>query len=100
MRFRTQGKAARLSAKIHSGEDKLAQSTSHKTRKGTNRRDVLRGAAAISAAAILRPVAAAAQSSSSSSYAHLPARGEYLIRGAYVITMDAKLGDLPAATSM
>jgi 5-methylthioadenosine/S-adenosylhomocysteine deaminase len=58
------------------------------------RRDVLRGAAAIGAAAILRPRLAAAQSSDA--YAHLPSRGEYLIRGAYVITMDGKLGDLPA----
>ena len=74
----------------------MGQSTSHKGRKGTRlrRRDVLRGAAAISAAAILRPVVAAAQSSEA--YAHLPSRGEYLIRGAYVITMDDKLGDVPA----
>jgi 5-methylthioadenosine/S-adenosylhomocysteine deaminase len=74
----------------------MGQSTSHKGRKGTRlrRRDVLRGAAAISAAAILRPVVATAQSSEA--YAHLPSRGEYLIRGAYVITMDDKLGDVPA----
>jgi 5-methylthioadenosine/S-adenosylhomocysteine deaminase len=74
----------------------MGQSTSHKGRKGTRlrRRDVLRGAAAISAAAILRPVVATAQSSEA--YAHLPSRGEYLIRGAYVITMDDNLGDVPA----
>jgi len=72
----------------------MGQSVSHKARKGTRRRDVLRGAAAISAAAILRPVVATAQSSEA--YAHLPSRGEYLIRGAYVITMDDKLGDVPA----
>ncbi|HXR87673.1 MAG TPA: hypothetical protein VN728_11900, partial [Stellaceae bacterium] len=74
----------------------MGQPISSKARQAfqPRRRDVLRGAAAISAAAILKPVVASAQSSEA--YAHLPSRGEYLIRGAYVITMDEKLGDLPA----
>jgi 5-methylthioadenosine/S-adenosylhomocysteine deaminase len=74
----------------------MAHSVSGKARKNLRlrRRDLLRGAAAIGAAAILRPIVATAQSSEA--YAHLPVRGEYLIRGAYVITMDDKLGDLSA----
>jgi hypothetical protein len=68
----------------------MAQANPARASKATHprRRDVLRGAAAIGAAAILRPVSAGAESSES--YAHLPSRGEYLIRGAYVITMDEK----------
>lgn len=60
----------------------MGHSISGKNRRSSNprRRDVLRGAAAISAAAILHPVVATAQSSEA--YAHLPSRGEYLIRGA------------------
>lgn len=79
----------------------MAQSDSGKADKGTavRRRDVLRGSAAIGAAAILRPAAADAQAAAAAraadGYAHLPVRGEYLIRGAYVLTMDDKLGDLP-----
>ena len=63
-----------------------------------HRRDLLRGAAAIGAVALLPPSSFAAESGGG--YAELPARGEYLIRNAYVLTMDAKLGDLPRATSM
>lgn len=57
------------------------------------RRDVLRGAAAIGATALLPPLPAAAQSGGG--YARLPARGEFIIRNAYVLTMDERLGDLP-----
>ena len=64
-------------------------------RAGWGRRDFLRGAAAIGAAAALPPVAASAQASSP--YTHLPPRGEVVIRNAYVLTMDDKLGDLPNA---
>jgi hypothetical protein len=79
----------------------VAKSTSGKdnTSNTVGRRALLGGAAAaIGAAAILRPEAAeaqaAAQASSSAGYAHLPTRGEYLIRGAFVLTMDDKLGDI------
>ena len=79
----------------------MAKSTSGKdnTDNTVGRRALLSGAAAaIGAAAILRPEAAeaqaATQASSSAGYAHLPTRGEYLIRGAFVLTMDDKLGDI------
>jgi 5-methylthioadenosine/S-adenosylhomocysteine deaminase len=62
-------------------------------RTGWDRRDVLRGAVAIGAAALLRPLPALAQSGTG--YARLPSRGEFIIRNAYVLTMDATLGDLP-----
>ncbi len=59
------------------------------------RRDLLRGAAALGAAAALRPLPAAAQAGGG--YARLPGRGEFVIRNAYVLTMDDKLGDLPGS---
>jgi len=57
------------------------------------RRDLLRGTAALGAAALAPSLPAAAQTGGA--YAHLPARGEFVIRNAYVLTMDEKLGDLP-----
>ena len=59
-----------------------------------HRRDFLRGAAALGAAALLQPLPALAQSGGA--YARLSARGEFIIRNAYVLTMDEKLGDLPS----
>lgn len=61
------------------------------------RRDVLRGAAALGAAtlgaaALLPAPPAAAQAAND--YVRLPARGEFVIRNAYVLTMDDKLGDV------
>lgn len=57
------------------------------------RRDLLRGTAALGAAALAPSLPASAQQAGA--YAHLPARGEFVIRNAYVLTMDDKLGDLP-----
>ena len=57
------------------------------------RRDLLRGAAALGATALAPALPAAAQQARA--YAHLPSRGEFVIRNAYVLTMDDKLGDLP-----
>jgi 5-methylthioadenosine/S-adenosylhomocysteine deaminase len=56
------------------------------------RRDVLRGAAAAGAATLMPSFAGAAPAKG---YAQLPERGEFIIRNAYVLTMDDKLGDLP-----
>ncbi len=66
-------------------------------RAGVDRRDILRAAAAIGAATLMRPLSAFAQSGATSGggYARLPSRGEFIIRNAYVLTMDATLGDLP-----
>lgn len=79
----------------------MAQSTSGKDKTGNTvrRRELLGGAAAtIGAAAVLRPSTAEAQAAapaaSAAGYAHLTTRGEYLIRGAFVLTMDDKLGDI------
>jgi len=75
----------------------MTKSTSDKS--GTifpiRRRDVLRGAAAVGAATLLRPIPGAYAAAAGEGYAKLPARGEFLIRNAYVLTMDDKLGDLP-----
>jgi 5-methylthioadenosine/S-adenosylhomocysteine deaminase len=57
------------------------------------RRDVLRGAGAVGAATLMPSFASAAPAKGG--YAQLPERGEFVIRNAYVLTMDNKLGDLP-----
>jgi 5-methylthioadenosine/S-adenosylhomocysteine deaminase len=57
-----------------------------------SRRDLLRGAAAVGVTSLLPSMATAAPSQG---YAQLPARGEFIIRNAYVLTMDDKLGDIP-----
>src|SRR5690349_1675168 len=54
-----------------------------------NRRTLLAGTSALSAAAFL-PKPAFAQASSNTS---LPARKEFVVRGAHVLTMDDALGD-------
>jgi len=59
---------------------------------GIDRRTILAGTTALSAAAIL-PRSALAQSGSTGS---LPARGEFVVRGAHVLSMDEKIGDLPS----
>ena len=75
----------------------MTKSTSGKlgTTFPVRRRDVLRGAAAIGATSLLRPIPGAYAAAAGEGYAKLPARGEFLIRNAYVLTMDDKLGDLP-----
>ena len=55
-----------------------------------NRRAMIAGSTALSAATLL-PGRAFSQNASS-----LPARGEFVIRGAHVLTMDAALGDFPS----
>src|SRR6185503_15649157 len=42
-----------------------------------------------------RSLALPAAAQQARAYAHLPSRGEFVIRNAYVLTMDDKLGDLP-----
>jgi cytosine/adenosine deaminase-related metal-dependent hydrolase len=58
-----------------------------------DRRTVLAATTALGAAALL-PGHASAQGSGPS--ATLPARGEFVVRGAHVLTMDPQLGDFPA----
>src|SRR5215470_7707456 len=60
-----------------------------------DRRTVLSQATAVGAAALLSG-RAAAQSAASGQAASLPARQEFVVRGAHVLTMDAALGELPA----
>jgi 5-methylthioadenosine/S-adenosylhomocysteine deaminase len=59
-----------------------------------DRRTLLAGTTALTAASLL-PSRAHAQTASASS-ASLPARGEFVVRGAYVLSMDDKVGDFPA----
>ncbi|HXP93664.1 MAG TPA: amidohydrolase family protein [Candidatus Binatia bacterium] len=60
----------------------------------TTRRGLLTGAAALGA---LQTVAQPGFAASSSPMPKLPGRGDFVVRGAYVLTMDPKLGDLPNA---
>lgn len=57
--------------------------------QGLDRRELLRIMASLGMAAPLGPLRAQDRA--------LPARGDYLIRGAHVLTMDESLGDLPNA---
>lgn len=62
------------------------------------RRAFLRGAVALGAASALPKAAMAATAARAAAqrpYARLSSRGEFLIRGAYLLTMDEKIGDLP-----
>ena len=65
-----------------------------KTLTSIDRRTVLAGATALTAANLL-PSHADAQSVAQAP-ASLPARGEFVVRGAYVLSMDDKVGDFPA----
>src|SRR5215469_9993689 len=56
----------------------------------TTRRELLAGAAALGTLRVAQPEYAAAAGPPK-----LPARGEFVVRNAYVITMDPKLGDIP-----
>ncbi|MBV9556692.1 MAG: amidohydrolase family protein [Pseudolabrys sp.] len=58
---------------------------------GIDRRTILAGSTALSAAALM-PHDAYAQAPKAGA---LPARGEFVIRGAYVLSMDPTIGDLP-----
>jgi 5-methylthioadenosine/S-adenosylhomocysteine deaminase len=59
------------------------------------RRSLLNRAAAIGTTAILPGGFAAKAAQPSGPVGPLPARGEFIIRGAYVMTMDSALGDVP-----
>ena len=63
---------------------------------GINRRTILTGTTALGAAGLL-PRRALAQSATQAPQAAgtLPARGEFVVRGAHVLSMDDKIGDLP-----
>ena len=58
-----------------------------------DRRALLAGSSALGAAALL-PSRANAQAASTAAPS-MPARGEFVVRGAYVISMDDKVGDFP-----
>ncbi len=58
-----------------------------------DRRTLLAATTALGAASLL-PRNAAAQTGGVTAGA-LPARGEFVIRGAHVLSMDEKIGDLP-----
>src|SRR5690348_16767167 len=65
------------------------------TMKGMTRRELLKGAAAMAAAAVApRTVFAQAAARSAASRISLPARGEFVIRDATVLTMDPAVPDL------
>ena len=64
--------------------------------KHLSRRTMLAGTSLLSAAALL-PARAFAQSAPSSSTPSLPARKEFVVRGAQVLTMDDALGDFAQA---
>jgi len=66
---------------------------------GVSRRNVIAASAALSAASMV-PRGAAAQGSATTGQAGqtagLPARGEFVVRGAHVLSMDPAVGDLPS----
>src|SRR5690606_19290631 len=62
-----------------------------------DRRDVLTGTAALGASVMLSSRASAqAGTAAAGGTAALPARGEFVVRGAHVISMDPTIGDLAA----
>ena len=66
----------------------------HAISNAIDRRTLLAGTSALTAASLL-PSRAHAQAASAPA-ASLPARGEFVVRGAYVLSMDDKVGDFPA----
>ena len=66
-------------------------------RRGLHRRGLLKLVAAGAAATVARPFAAHAQPAAPVSASALPPRGEFVVRGGHVLTMDPDLGDFPAA---
>jgi 5-methylthioadenosine/S-adenosylhomocysteine deaminase len=69
------------------------------SKTGIDRRGVLTGSGVLAGAALL-PRHAAAQAPSNETIAQaaaaLPERGEFVVRGAYVLTMDPAVGELPS----
>lgn len=66
-------------------------------KQGIDRRGILTGSTALGAAAVL-PGRALAQATTPATgpAASLPARGEFVVRGAHILSMDDKIGDFPA----
>ncbi len=62
---------------------------------GFDRRTILAATTALGASGLL-PRTAQAQSAAPSTPASLPARGEFVIRGAHILSMDDAIGDLPS----
>jgi cytosine/adenosine deaminase-related metal-dependent hydrolase len=60
-----------------------------------NRRDLLKAATAVGSLALAGCAAGGGASPADRPRARLPARDEFVVRGAYVLTMDPGLGDLP-----
>ena len=67
------------------------------TRRQVSRRGFLGGAAALGAAGLVRPADGAAGHNGHRVDERLPRRGDFTIRGAYVMSMDPEIGDLPDA---
>jgi 5-methylthioadenosine/S-adenosylhomocysteine deaminase len=67
----------------------------HKQPGSIDRRAVLTGATALGAASLIGAPAIAQNAGGSAPTASLPARGEFVVRGAQVLSMDDKIGDLP-----
>ncbi len=64
--------------------------------RGLHRRDIFKVAGGFAAAlALTRLQSAKAQVAQPETSGALPARGEFVVRGGHVLTMDANLGDLP-----
>jgi len=64
---------------------------------GFNRRTILTATTALGAAGLVpRGALAQAAAPASRPAASLPARGEFVVRGAHVLSMDDKVGDLPS----
>ena len=61
-----------------------------------HRREFFRIAGGVAAGLALSPRLAAAQAASPSRTGPLPQRGEFLIRGGHILTMDSALADLPS----
>ena len=64
--------------------------------KGIDRRTVLKGTTVLGAASLLpRRSTAQGASPATAPAVSLPARGEFVVRGAHILSMDDKVGDLP-----
>ncbi|HVY59635.1 MAG TPA: amidohydrolase family protein [Xanthobacteraceae bacterium] len=63
--------------------------------KHVDRRTVLAGTTALSAAALLPGRASAQAAAPAGGGTSLPARGDFVVRGAYVLSMDDNIGDFP-----
>lgn len=62
---------------------------------GMDRRTVLKATGALSATSLFGAPAIAQNAGGSAPAASLPARGEFVVRGAHVLSMDDRIGDFP-----